>query len=468
MSQQAQAKRGSVDGLPRSPSQLDSKAESKNQSTTVTQKTIAATKETTSKKTWGPLVISSTAKSDTKTTIEAIPSKGSFDLNDSGIFSEFGFSGCLSITELNNLLLKYIRTVHELEESQGGDVREMKSINVEVKDEQIMSLDRKYEKEAKSWGILWEDLQKKIAQLKEMIAKLEKQKADLEKLGKEKDDILAKKEKEIKELLAKIAEMKAKLSAFPSQQAFLETELERLQNAKPSLNGEIDAYKSLLDGEKLRADDLEAKIKSLEQELKFKINVLEFELERKRDDFSKETTSIEVRIKGEHAARLKIELRMLRNKFEEMMAISKQQFEMQYRTKITELELKLSLAVSQQKSPEDLEKIKKQIKELEAKISTLHGDNTSLTKVWSELTVQIKTQEAEFSAKLSDKERRILHIKKENERMFKMYEELAAKLMFTKVEVGVYEKLLSPEMNRLTTRYSGDQLSIAMQSSNRA
>ena len=37
--------------------------------------------------------------------------------------------------------------------------------------------------------------------------------------------------------------------------------------------------------------------------VRFKINVLEFELERKRDDFSRETTSIDVRIKGEHAAR---------------------------------------------------------------------------------------------------------------------------------------------------------------------
>jgi len=387
---------------------------------------------------------------------------GSYDLNDSGVFGDFSFSGCLNITELNNLLLKYIRAVHELEESQGGETQEMKSISVQVQDDQVLSLDRKYEKEAASWQQLWDDLQKKIAKLKAMIAKLEAEKADLEKLGKEKDDILAKKEKEIKELLAKIAEMKAKLSAFPSQQSFLETELERLQNSRPTIQGEIDAYKSLLDSEKLRGDDLETKIKSLENELKFKINVLEFELERKKSDFSRETSSIEVRIKGEHAARLKVELRMLRSRFEEMMAISKQNFEMKYRSKISELELKLSLAVSQQKSPEDLEKIRKQIQELELLLTRLQAENTEYTHQWSKLTVQIKAQESEFTSMMSNKEREILHIKKENERVNRLYEELAAKLMFTKVEVGVYEKLLSPEMNRLTTRYSADQLSAAM------
>jgi len=463
--QKAPAPRGSVDGLPRSASQLDTMvSESKTQTSTTTKKTIAATKETSNTKTWGPLTIQSTAKSDITTTIKANLKEstlGSFD----SMYGDFELSGCLSLTELNNLLLKYIRTVHELEESMGGGgSKQTKSINISIDDSKIVSLDSKFKKETTSWEDLWSELQKKIAQLKALIAKLEADKANLEKLGKDKDELLAKREKEIKDLLAKLAELKAKLSTYPSQQSFLVSELERLQNSMAPLQGEIDSYKTLTNNEVLRGEDLEAKIRSLEDELRFKINVLEFELERKQEDFSKETNSIEIRIKGEHAARLKIELRMLRNQFEEVMGFKKQKLESIYRAQITKLELELSLAVSQQKSPEDLDTIRLQIKTLESKIVALHGNNQELTKAWSQLTVQIKSQEAEFSAKLNEKERMIFYQKKENERMMRRYEELAAKLMLTKVEVGVYDKLLSPEINRVTTRYSEQNFSKAVES----
>jgi len=276
----------------------------------------------------------------------------------------------------------------------------------------------------------------------------------LEQLGKDKDGILAEREKTIADLRKKISDIQASLSVFLNQQDIFDAELARLHAELAYLTGEINAYKSLYENEKMRSSDLEARLSSLEQELRFKISVLESELTSKRDRSSVDTASMEVRIKGEFAARLKVELRMLRNMFEESMRINKEKFEMEYRAQITQLELELSLAISQHSSPEDLEKIRVQIRELEARIGQLSGKNLNLSKEWSKLTVQLKMLESEFSSKMSDRERKIVHIKAENTRINRLYEELSNQLMMTKVEVGVYDKLLTPELDRISTRHS--------------
>merc|ERR1719431_1478874 len=449
------ADRGSVDGLPRTPAELESKSKPELKTQTSATKTMSSTMETTSQKSWGPLVISSTAKRDTKTMITANPTKrtDSFNGEDFTNWGDLHLNGFLNLRELNTLLLKYIGVVHELEESQGG-TQDNSAININIDESQIVVLDKKYQAEVDSWTKLWTEADSKIAALKAQIVKLEAEKKKLEQLGKDKDGILAEREKTIADLRKKISDIQASLSVFLNQQDIFDAELARLHAELAYLTGEINAYKSLYENEKMRSSDLEARLSSLEQELRFKISVLESELTSKRDRSSVDTASMEVRIKGEFAARLKVELRMLRNMFEESMRINKEKFEMEYRAQITQLELELSLAISQHSSPEDLEKIRVQIRELEARIGQLSGKNLNLSKEWSKLTVQLKMLESEFSSKMSDRERKIVHIKAENTRINRLFEELSNQLMMTKVEVGVYDKLLTPELDRISTRHS--------------
>jgi len=452
MSKQS-APRGSVDGLPRSQSQMEATKtpEQKIQkttdlkTTTSASKTMASTMETTTQKTWGSLNISTTAKKDTKTTIMLNPS------NDSSTWADLSLTGFLNLRDLNTLLLKYIGVAHELEESQGG-TEDNSMMNIDIKESEIVVLDQKYKDEVDAWKKLWNEADARIKALKAQIQKLEAEKKELEKLGKEKDAKLEEKNKIIADLRAKIADIQAKLSAFLCQQEIFDAELARLHAELAYLTGEINAYTSLYDNEKLRSSDLEDKKNSLEQELRFKISVLEAELTTKTERSSVDTTSMEVRIKGEFAARLKIELRMLRNMFEESMRVNKEKFEMQYRAQITQLELDLSLAISQQSSPEDLDEIRAQIKKFEASISQLRGKNDSLSQGCSKITVELKKQETSFTATMTKREREIEHLKKENARIIQLYEELSSRLMMTKAEVGVYDRLITPELDRITAR----------------
>lgn len=227
----------------------------------------------------------------------------------------------------------------------------------------------------------------------------------------------------------------------------------RLHAELAFLTGELNLYTSLYETEKIRGFDLEARMKSLEHDLSFQISILENNLGSKRDKSTEKVTSLEVSIKGEFAARLKVELEMLRNMFEESMRKCKEKFEMKYKSEITRLEMEHLLAVSRHRSPEDKEKIRGQITICESRIEAMKKDNRTLSQKWSELTVQQKTKESEFCAKMNEKEHEIDRLKEENAWIHSVYAEISSRLSMTNVEVGVYDKLLCPEMDRMTRRH---------------
>lgn len=418
-------------------------------------------KKESSQRTWGPLVIGN--KKEVQTTIGVNSNfQGRKAVSDEMHWDSMNLSaGFLNLRDLNTLLLKYIGVVHELEEGQSGGELSSSVTEINIDETEVASLDKKYQVEMESWKNLWKDSEKKIGDLKKKIAILEEEKKKLEKRGVENDAAIKEREETIKKLKLEISELQAKLGDFLSQSEIFGAELNRLHAELGHLVGELNSYKSLGENEIMRNNDLRDRKATLEQELKFKISLLESELGSKRDKTSIDTSSMEVKTKGEFAARLKVELSMLRSAFEEAMVQNRERFELQYRTRITELELEMSLAISQQVSVADMEMIKAQVKELETNIGQLTGKNQNLAQSWSRLTVKLKQMEVAFNNKMTEKERRMIHMKSENMRIKKLYEELSNQMMMTKVEVGVYGKLLSPEVDRITTRHS-DQFSLTV------
>jgi len=447
--------RTSVGGLPRSLSEMETDSGS---TTTAAAKSMASIQETSSKKTWGPLEIATTAKRETKTVIAANTNYRN-GVSDTESWSNINFSGFLNLRDLNTLLLKYIGVVHELEEGESGGAVTNSVIDIDIDETEVKTLDKKYQDEVEAWKKLYKASNDQREALQAQIKKLEEEKKQLQKKSDENDAKIKEREETIKTLRAKISEIQAKLSEFLFQPDIFEAELNRLHIERVHLIGELNSYKSLGENERMRNLDKDKDKGSLEQELKFKIDLLESELKSKKEKTSIESSSLEVRIKGEFAARLKVELQMLRSMFEEAMRENKGKFELMYRDQITELELKMSLAMSQQMSAADLEIIRTQVKELEASIGSLTVKNQSLAQSWSKLSVELKKMEMKFNKEMGEKELNMMHLKSENARMKKWYEELMAQMMMTKVEVGVYDKLLSPEVKRITARHS-EQVSL--------
>ena len=102
--------------------------------------------------------------------------------------------------------------------------------------------------------------------------------------------------------------------------AFLRAELEKANHGQNQ--------------EKLRSAELEIKLRSLEQELRNRISILETELVNERGRSKVDVSTVDTQLKGEYEARLKKELKALRKMYEDHMRVSKEEFMYSHNQKV--------------------------------------------------------------------------------------------------------------------------------------
>merc|ERR1711936_321254 len=110
------------------------------------------------------------------------------------------------------------------------------------------------------------------------------------------------------------------------------------------------------------------RLASMEKELKFKIDVLGSELASERGKTSIDITSMDTRIQGEYANRLKAELKLLRKMYETHMRESEETLEMTYKKEISDLQVKLSVQMNAVRPAEDVTELKKDVENSKKKI----------------------------------------------------------------------------------------------------
>jgi len=378
--------------------------------------------------------------------------KEAFGSESSLKFTDESF-GCLNLKNLNSLLLKYIEIAHDLEDINSGSLIQ-KDINIQIDEKQLAKLETKYLNQLDALKLLLKEADENGKALSEAIEKLEEEKRQLEDGDRNKDGQIMERDKNCKGLQSKINEIQARLSVFLSQKEVFDSELQRLNTKLIYLRGELNCYQALHQGERLRGTDLMDRIRGREKELSDKIAEKEKEVEEKREQSSIDTTSLEFRVKGEFAARLKMELGLLRKMFEEAMRRNTERFEIEYRSRISELELELGLVASQQENTESLKQLETEVGALQSQISEANERNRGISQDLSQKTVQMQMMEGTFQNKMSETERKIEYLRAENSRTSKMYEEMNRFLILNKVEVGVYDRLITPELERITERHS--------------
>jgi len=366
---------------------------------------------------------------------------------------EFEPSGWLSLKHLNTLLLRYIGIVHDLEEGKVGDGVDG-TININIDEKEVKSHQKQYQQYEETWT---EEKKKAGAKIKELEAKIKKLEAELAALiarGAEYDTEIAKKQKKMDDLRMEVSRLQAALTPLMHQDNHYMALLRRLQGQLAFLTNELGSVTKDLQAEELRGVELQDRLDSLLSDLKFKLQVLETELTCEMEKTSMDISSMDVRIKGEFINRLKVEVDILRGTYEEFMRTTWESLEEKYKDDLANLELKLTLVLSQQTSQEDIDKIRKEIQKLESSIKGLQKSNAELIEAWSRLSVTIHEEEAAFRAQMAAKEREIDWEIREIEKRKEKLEELRRWMMEERVEVKVYEKLLTPEMQRMTKRHS--------------
>jgi len=359
-------------------------------------------------------------------------------------------AGLLSLKHLNTLLLKYIGIVHNLDESKIGEADES-IITINVDEEEVKFFAEMYESEKKKWT---EEKKKADEEIKALQNELKTKEANLAKLESEVDDKKRKDlEASIKKLRDEVVDLQKKVNPMLHQEHIFKAHITKLQFQLAFLTAELEAIIREIFNEDVRGDDLKDRLKFLQEELDFKLDVLNKELESEMARTKMDISSMDVRIKGEYIARLKVEVDILRGTYDKFMKDTWEQLEAEYKERLAKLELELTLLLNQQNSLEDVDAIKALIEELKMKIAQLTTDHEELKLRCSELSVKIQTDEIEFRAKLSSREREIEWEIREMQKQQAKWEELKRCLIEERWEVQVYGKLLSPEVERMRKRH---------------
>eukprot|EP00090_Calanus_glacialis_P009850 TRINITY_DN18246_c0_g1_i1.p1 TRINITY_DN18246_c0_g1~~TRINITY_DN18246_c0_g1_i1.p1 ORF type:complete len:515 (-),score=198.53 TRINITY_DN18246_c0_g1_i1:131-1639(-) len=379
-------------------------------------------------------------------------------------FEDWAMPGFLNLKELNSLLLKYIGQVQDLElnQSQSGGST---SITVNIDRSEIISLQSKYDTQLADWKKQCDDKDKEIAALKAEIAKLKAEIKKLKESNANKDGTIKERDLTIEGLRAEISKLQATLSMFQNQKEIYEFQITRLQGQISYLTGELNAMTNAFASEQNRSMDLGNRLASMEKELRFKIDVLGSELASERGKTNIDISSLDTRIKNEYADRLKDELKVLRKIYEEHMRVSQETLEMSYKKKISDLEVSLAVQMNSVKPTEDITGLRVDLEKYKKKVEELDSNNRNLSMQWSKLSVELRDKEATFNAKMSAKEIEMAYMAKQNAEYKKMYEEMRSKMLYEESEVKVYNRLITPEVDRI--RRASEQFSRQSMSSSK-
>jgi len=274
----------------------------------------------------------------------------------------------------------------------------------------------------------------------------------LEESGKKFDVEIKEKEKLIADKRSEMSSLQASINKFLNQHQYFTALINRLQGQICFLTSEINTTVATFEAEETRGIDLKGRLSRLKEDMELKIKEMEEQLISEREKTTIEKTALDVRIKGEYIARLKVEVDILRGTYEEFMRMTRESLEEKHKGEVASKELRLKVALGKQITVEDKVKIKAQIKDLEAKIGGLETSNKELSVEWSSLSVKLHKEEAEFFDEMARKEREIEHYGREAARWQERWEELNRRLLEERAEVQVYDRLLTPELKRMSER----------------
>jgi len=410
----------------------------------------ASTMSDDSKESGMSMASSATSKSST---VISSSSKSSSSTYANGVaLEDWVMPGFLNLKELNALLQKYIGQV------QGLDLNQTKSgssssVTVNIDRSEIIDLQSKYDDQLEDWKKKSDDKDEEIAKLKAEISKLKAEIKRLKESNNSKDGTIKERDLTIEGLKAEINRLTAMLSMFKNQKEIYGLQIKHLQGEITKLTGELNAMIIAFSEEQNRSQDLAYRLVSMEKELRFKMDVLGSELASERGKTNIDIASLDSRIQGRYDNRLEGELITLREIYEKHMIVSKETLEMSYKKKVEDLQTSLDVQKKSVKPTEDMTELKIELEKYKKKIEELDSNNRDLSMQWSKLSVELREKEFSFQAKMSAKETEVAYLAKQTAEYKKMCDDMRIKLQSEATEVKVYNRLITPEMNRIN-RYT--------------
>jgi len=356
---------------------------------------------------------------------------------------------------LNDRLAAYIDKVRSLEAENSRLSMQVKSTEEIVKRE-VTSVKTLYESELAELRKLLDETSKEKARLQ---IEANKYKTDFE-------DLLAKynkRDRDATNLERRVQTLERQLAEFQSRD--WEKENENLKNELARLEQQLAAAKKQLEEETLLRVDLQNRVKTLKEDLHFKSQVYEQELEESRIRTTTQIEEVDSRVEQEYEARLQDALREIRAQHDSDLQSVKVELETLYECKIEDLRKQVERnSESSNSAWEELMLARRTADELSAEVGKLRSENAGLELRVKDLDKQLEREREEFRERMRHKESELVILRTQLEDLEREYAALLEIKIKLDREIEAYRKLLESEEERLNISASMSQSTVTQSS----
>jgi len=205
---------------------------------------------------------------------------------------------------------------------------------------------------------------------------------------------------------------------------------------------------------KMKNADLKNQLSGLDQDMKFKIQILETELSEERKRNKIDFNAIDQKLKSDYESRLSTEMETLRRVYEEQTEKAKSEYMNLHSQKLAKIQEELTMErTSGQASRAEMEDWRARVEQMRGVLSQLEEDKlrlqTQLNQQNTELRNKLEEQGSTFRSQLKSKDSEVNILQSDINKMRGDYEKLVEIKQALAMEIAVYKNIIEGEEKRI-------------------